>query len=253
MDKLAKMCGGSGMADAATTISSYTLVKLRLICGRDLPKLNELRCIPEVFDRYCAASKFNQKVLSNKHSTVISPYVVVEVHGGGRFRCVVGEGSPFENGKVHTSKIVHGNGLHPFWDEEVECVAEEGSDAFLSFHVYARKGGSASGGSGELLAYEIIPFTALRSGYRLVQLRAPTGSRLQFGSLFVRLDPLVERTGGLNLHSANGMGKSGKGICTSLLRRGSTEPRGPSNTAASSASVVGSLERISSCRNNLEA
>ena len=61
-----------------------------------------------------------------------SPYCVVEVHGGGRFRCAVGEGKPLVMGGTYASKAVSYDGLHPRWDERVLCAAERDDDAIVS-------------------------------------------------------------------------------------------------------------------------
>ena len=63
-----------------------------------------------------------------------------QVHGGGRFRCVVEQGVAFNqnNGAKGSTQQVPLDGLHPVWDHKFECVAERADDAILSFHVYDR-------------------------------------------------------------------------------------------------------------------
>ena len=75
--KLERQLGGDD--SGSVTIASYTLLQLTLISGRDLPKSGEQRCIAEPFDRYCPASKFGRRQLSNKPTSVCSPVCVVEV------------------------------------------------------------------------------------------------------------------------------------------------------------------------------
>ena len=59
----------------------------------------------------------------------------------------------------------------------------------MSFSVYDKtRTGS------ELLAYQCVAMSALRSGWRVLRLRSPTGSRLVLGSLLVHLQ-LEERKG----------------------------------------------------------
>ena len=62
-------------------------------------------------------------------------------------------------------------------------LAEE---AIVSIHVYDKARRSLQG-EHALLAYEAVPMHALRPGYRVVRLRAPTGSRLRNGCLLVRV------------------------------------------------------------------
>ena len=73
--------------------------------------------------------------------------------------------------------------LSPEWEEALECIAERADEALVSFHVYDRSGDGAP----TLVAYEALPMHALRPGYRVIRLRAPSGSRLQFGALLVHL------------------------------------------------------------------
>ena len=140
------------------------VVNVHLICGRDLPKAGEQRCVPELYDRYCPASKFTRKPPSNKISSVSSPYCVIEVHGGGKFHCAVPEGKPLLKDAVFTSDVIQHNGLHPRWDNRIKCVAEHAEDALVSFHVYTRLAGRD-----ELIAYEILPMHAMRTGWRVVR------------------------------------------------------------------------------------
>ena len=121
--------------------ATYTLLRLELVCARDLPKAGEQRCVAEPFDRYCAASNFMRRPPSAKPGTVSSPYVEVAVHGGGRYRCAVAAGAVFECDATYATKVAAHNGLHPRWAEAVECVAERQDDAILSLHVYDRKRG----------------------------------------------------------------------------------------------------------------
>ena len=64
----------------------------------------------------------------------------------------------------------------------VEDLAEDEEDAIVSFHIYDRD---------KLLAWEAIPWIALRPGYRTVKLRASPqhlgGNQLLLGSLFVHV------------------------------------------------------------------
>ena len=209
--------GGGGLGNGKTAqrssvkdlvpeqLASYDLVHLHLVCGRDLPKAGEQRCVPEQYDRYCPASKFVRKPPSNKASSVSSPYVVLEVHGGGRFRCAVKEGAPLTHDAVYTSETVHHNGLHPRWDEHVALAAEHADDALISLHLYSR-----ASGSDVLLAYEVLPMHALREGLRVVRLRSQTGSMLQFGAMLVRLR-CEKRTGVIGLRALDGSAPSSHG------------------------------------------
>ena len=69
------------------------------------------------------------------------------------------------------------------------AVASPAADAYSRDGQTKVLSGGLSG-SDSLLAYEALPMSALRSGYRVIRLRSPTGSHLQFGSLLVCLRSL---------------------------------------------------------------
>ena len=179
--KLAKMRGEDFDDDDLN--ASYTLWHLRLIGGRQLPKTGDQCCIPEIWDGFHPASTFVDHVPSNKAASVSSPVVDVAVHGGGKFRSVVGTGEAYALGSSYTSKPpTSGNGAMPKWEEHVDCVVEQPEDAILCLHVYDRNKSESA-----LIAYQAIPMSALRTGWRVIKLRSPTGSRLVLGSLLVHL------------------------------------------------------------------
>ena len=126
----------------------HALLRLRIICGRELPKPNEQCCVAEPHDRYHSASTFGKRATSI--GAVSSLTVTVEVHGGGRYRGVTpAAGAPFVPGGAYTSAAAAGGGCSPEWDEAVECVAERAEDALISLHVHDRAGG----GTPVLVAY----------------------------------------------------------------------------------------------------
>ena len=172
--------------------AEYTLWRLRLVSARQLPKLGEQCCIPEMFDRYCPASRFLERIPSNKPASVTSPVVDVAIHGGGHFRSVVGTGEAFTLGSAYSTKPVIGNGATTRWDEHIDCVVAQPEDAILTIHVYDQHKVESS-----LIGYAAIPMSALRVGWRVVKLRSPTGSRLMLGSLLVHLSSEVRK--GLSL------------------------------------------------------
>lgn len=128
---------------------SHALLRLRLVCGRELPKPNEQSCVKEPHDEFHPASTFGKRATSA--GAVSSVSVSVEVHGGGRYRGATPAGAPFVAGATFASTAVAGGGLSPEWDEAVDCVAERPEDALVSLHVYDRAGGGAP----TLVAYEV--------------------------------------------------------------------------------------------------
>ena len=202
----------------------HAVLTLRLICGRELPKPNEQCCVAEPHDRLHPASVFGKRPTSSGGISAIS--ITVEVHGGGRFRGAVPLRTPFTQGAAYSSAVATGGGLSPEWEEEaLECIAEHANDALVSFHVYDRSGGGAP----TLLAYEALPMHALRPGYRAIRLRAPTGSRLQFGALLVHVQ-LETRAGS---------------FWTSVSQRGARRRSlGPSRLSSANISVP-AIERLS--------
>ena len=210
-------------ADGGGKDENHEVLTLRLICGRELPKPNEQCCVAEPHDRLHPASVFGKRPTSSGGISAIS--ITVEVHGGGRFCGAVPLGAPFTQGAAYSSAIATGGGLSPEWEEPLECIAERADDALVSFHVYDRSGGGAP----TLLAYEALPMHALRPGYRAIRLRAPSGSRLQFGALLVHMQ-LETRAGSFR---------------TSVAQRGARRRSlGPSRLSSAKISVP-TIEQLS--------
>lgn len=167
-----------------------SVLQLTVVCGVALPKLTEQQPVAGIQDRHRPESWGPLDETHNGHRSLQGGVVgqlscTVEVHGGGRFHCAVARGQAFAPNANHTTpphKVLAqgGNGLHPVWTDEVDCVAEDEEDAIVSFHIYDRD---------KLLAWEAIPWIALRPGYRTVKLRASPqhlgGNQLLLGSLFV--------------------------------------------------------------------
>ena len=132
-------------------------------------------------------------VLLLLNSDRLRPYVTVECFGG-----------EFGGAASSLKAIVHGavfrsdwadSGLSPAWHQTVEVAASHVSCAFLRFCVYNRasSGSSArqergSSAQDELVAIEVVPFWALRPGYRVLQLRDPHGSPLLLSRLLVEIE-----------------------------------------------------------------
>jgi len=200
LSKAAKLLGAAHGVAQQDDVDGYTIVKLRVISGRELPKAGEQCCVAEVFDRYHPSSTFGRRPTST--GTVSAPYCAVDVHGGGRFRCAVAAGQPFALGATHTTAASAAGGLQPIWDERVDCAVERPDAALLSLQVFDGR----EGGKRELLCYEMLgmlPMAAIRSGYRAVRLRSPGGARLQFGALLVHIE-VEARVGGVGASAMAG-------------------------------------------------
>ena len=61
-------------------------------------------------------------------------------------------------------------------------------EAILALHVYDRTVSTST-----LISYACIPMTSLRTGWRVVKLRSPTGSRLSLGSLLIHIRKEVRK------------------------------------------------------------
>ena len=61
-------------------------------------------------------------------------------------------------------------------------------DAILALHVYDRTVSHST-----LISYSCIPMSSLRTGWRVVRLRSPTGSRLALGSLLIHIRKEVRK------------------------------------------------------------
>lgn len=81
-----------------------------------------------------------------------------------------------------------GNGLLPFWRKaRLSCVSWHPEYAFLRLVVYRASRGYAYRAQ-QPIAYEVIPLTALRAGYRSVALRSPgSGSRIHECALLIEV------------------------------------------------------------------
>ena len=78
-----------GERQPAATWTQECGLSLELISAHMLPKAGEQRCVTAAHDRYCAPSRVGCSSAQSKESGTTAPYVVIEVHGGGRLGCVV--------------------------------------------------------------------------------------------------------------------------------------------------------------------
>lgn len=181
-------------------VEIHSIHRQRLVCTpavtEELHKLHGL----QVRAHGCVAPQSRAQPHAPRAAAQPARYVTVEVHGGGRFRSVVGRGQPFNHGSSHTTKVVEKNGCTPRWDDEIDCVVDEPDDAILSLHLYD-KGRAGS----ELIAYQCLPMSAMRQGWRVIRMRSPTGSRLVLGSVLVHLQ--FEQRKGMPAN-AKGAGKN---------------------------------------------
>jgi len=177
-----------------------SVVKIELISGHALPKVGEQRCQPELYDQYCPPPSFKigNVPTTAKDATVCSPYVEIDVHSGDGLGCIYSRDAAEkargsrEKGVKRTCKFTSAaatEGLHAKWAQSVECVVVSPEDAMVTFHVHDKA-------HNELLAFEALPLQALRVGYRVVHLRAPTGNRLRHGSLLVHVSKDFLRSNG---------------------------------------------------------
>ena len=163
----------------------------------------------------------------------VSPLVVIEVFGGGKFRCAVGAGEAYSLGAAHVTRPVSTNGSTPRWNETCEVVAEQPEDAILSIHVYDRERKESN-----LLGYQCIPMTALRTGWRVVSLRSPTGSRLVLGKILVHISKELRKGTPANVKCKKGGGALGA-ISRSITRAPGVPSRSATATAANAAGGYG--------------
>ena len=191
VSKLAKLRGLDEAAMEDDLHAEHTMVHLTILFGRQLPKHGEQCCVPEPYDmfRTCTPNpkSFSEHLPSAKPASVSSPLCVVEAHGGGDFRCAVGKDEPYVQNATHTTRAIMQNGSTPVWGWHegcVDCVVSEPSEAILTIHVFDH---TVTRNESSLIGYAALPMDALRTGYRLVPLRSPTGARLVLGSLLVHI------------------------------------------------------------------
>jgi len=100
-----------------------------------------------------------------------SPQVEVEVSG-----------IPVDCAKQKT-RIMLRNALNPIWNETITFTIQFRDLAFLRFSVL--EGGTSGSGSGHAIAQRVIPFKAMKSGYRHIRLRNAHNQPLPVSTLFI--------------------------------------------------------------------
>ena len=161
-----------------------TRVRVRLLWAELLPMPGQHRHIAHSADLAKDLHPPEAPSLGHLQGEVLQPYVTVEVHGGtfsgaaSTLQSVV-QGSRFKSGYAD-------NGFAPTWEgQSCECAASHPELALLRFSVYHH---SKFDATDELVAAEALPLRCARAGYRVVQLRDPSGSRLALAKLLVHVE-----------------------------------------------------------------
>ena len=92
-------CGSPSSApkSACDGTLPVTRVRVRLLWAELLPMPGQHRHIAHSADLAKDLHPPEAPSLGHLQGEVLQPYVTVEVHGGGRFRCAVGDGKPLDN------------------------------------------------------------------------------------------------------------------------------------------------------------
>mmetsp|Transcript_64229 Transcript_64229/g.191742 ORF Transcript_64229/g.191742 Transcript_64229/m.191742 type:complete len:606 (+) Transcript_64229:5599-7416(+) len=161
--------------------SSVHITSIRLLSLHTLPKRGEHR--PRYDGRCGACHKYHPELSGSSIPPTAqlqsSPALRISLHPIGGF-CAVSRKLPLPP-RVDTevgTQTVKKNGLSAIFDDKVHCAAAEPYATFLRVQVVD---------GGEEVAYETAVLGRLRSGYRILQLRAPLGTRIELCYLFLHV------------------------------------------------------------------
>lgn len=135
--------------------------------------------------------RFDHEIMSS--SDVLTPFIEIDVVGGKVSPCSTKlSKARFEEWKIAQSRYsvmsgpdskVEANGLNPRWDKplDMHCVVWHPNHAFIRFTVCKRSRHQTYSQRPvtQALAYEMIPISCLRQGYRSVPLRSTTGQPIR--------------------------------------------------------------------------
>ncbi|KAM8946631.1 1-phosphatidylinositol 4,5-bisphosphate phosphodiesterase delta-3 [Pelodytes ibericus] len=130
-----------------TVTNNMKVLRVRIISAQQLPKLNK-----------------------EKPSSIVDPFVRVEIHGVGKKR------------EQETNYILN-NGFNPFWDETLRLEVLVPELALVRFVVEDYDKAS----SNDFVGQYTLPFPSLKQGYRHVHLLSKDGASLSPATLFVHL------------------------------------------------------------------
>lgn len=99
----------------------------------------------------------------------ISPLVEIEITG-----------IPIDCSKQKT-RVISRNALNPIWNETIDFIIQFRDLSFIRFNVWD----TGSSGGGHVIAQRVIPFKALRMGYRHIRLRNTRSQPLPVSTLFI--------------------------------------------------------------------
>ncbi len=186
--------GSNRVAWEPVDTSAVTLDVLRL---HQLPAVGEAR--PDLTapcHAYVPALSGAAAPPGTHRTGVRSPVVSIEIYTADGSYCSVTPYplaffcgvQPPANGR-HSSPPVQHNGLGPRFDLHVRCLAERPENALV--RIVVTDGGTE-------VAYECLPLSALRAGYRALALRdATTGTRIELCTLLIHVtrttEPLLPR------------------------------------------------------------
>ena len=98
---------------------------------------------------------------------------------------------------VGTSATVIEDGLAPFWDHEFTAAIWEPESSLLLLTITNQPRVKLLAKRGEVLARACVPVSAMRPGYRSMQLQSPNGSTLEDSFVFVHV--IFEPLGALSV------------------------------------------------------
>ncbi|KAM4692617.1 1-phosphatidylinositol 4,5-bisphosphate phosphodiesterase delta-3 [Rhinophrynus dorsalis] len=128
-------------------IISIKILYVKVISAQQLPKLNK-----------------------EKPSSIVDPFVRVEIHGVGKRR-------------EKETKYILNNGFNPFWDETLRLEVPVPDLALVRFVVEDYDKAS----SNDFVGQYTLPFNSMKQGYRHVHLLSKDGASLSPATLFVHI------------------------------------------------------------------
>lgn len=150
-----------------------TKLQIKIVCAMHLPKPGQRRVEREAWQTDACPLVCEHELSA---SAVVNPCVVVEAMGG-IFAAAANDLDEAYPGDVWTSRTVQKNGLSPAWMQTVEVGVSDPELAVIRCSVWDRPG---NGAPERFLCYVTLPACALRTGYRVVQMRDTDGCKVAF-------------------------------------------------------------------------
>jgi hypothetical protein len=174
-------------------------LRLRVMFATHLPKNRDAPVVPMPWDVYhpTATVFAGSSALGMNPTEVVSPACSVELIGGRTGRLEEGLEAATSEFIVGTTATAIEDGLAPSWDHEFTAAIWEPESSLLLLTITNQPRVKLLSKKGDVLARACVPVSALRPGYRSMQLQSPNGSTLEESLVFVHV--IFEPLGALSV------------------------------------------------------